>query len=104
MYVSKSDWESGIAVVMPDSASRYVIGATKKLKGVYCVNTGYTIFCPVEIIDENNEYYIVKQNLTHGISVYDRIILDAYKSLITAVTTFCKVRPWNFVEFIFCNC
>ena len=46
---------------------------------VYCVNTGYTIFCPVEIIDENNEYYIVKQNLTHGISVYDRIILDALK-------------------------
>ena len=79
VYVSKSDWESGIAVVMPDSASRYVIGATKKLKGVYCVNTGYTIFCPVEIIDENNEYYIVKQNLTHGISVYDRIILDALK-------------------------
>lgn len=32
-----------------------------------------------EIIDENNEYYIVKQNLTHGISVYDRIILDALK-------------------------
>ena len=55
------------------------VEATKKLKGVYCVNTGYTIFCPVEIIDENNEYYIVKQNLTHGISVYDRIILDALK-------------------------
>ena len=43
VYVSKSDWESGIAVVMPDSASRYVIGATKKLKGVYCVNTQYSV-------------------------------------------------------------
>lgn len=30
-------------------------------------------------IDRNNEYYIVKQKVAHGITVYDRIILDADK-------------------------
>ena len=79
VYVSKEGFDSGTVIVMPDSTTKYVIGQVASLKGVYCVNTGYTIFCPVEIIDQNNEYYIVKQNITHGITVYDRIILDADK-------------------------
>lgn len=79
VYVNKESFESGQVIVMPDSSSRFVIGPVAKLKGVYCVNTGYTIFCPVEILDQNNEYYIVKQKITHGITVYDRILLEADK-------------------------
>lgn len=79
VYVNKEIFESGQVIVMPDSSSRFVIGPVAKLKGVYCVNTGYTIFCPVEILDQNNEYYIVKQKITHGITVYDRILLEADK-------------------------
>ena len=79
VYVSKDSFDAGSVVVMPDSSSRFVIGPVEKLRGVYCVNTGYTVFCPVEIIDQNNEYYIVKQKVVHGITVYDRIILDADK-------------------------
>ena len=79
VYVNKESFESGQVIVMPDSSSRFVIGPAAKLKGVYCVNTGYTIFCPVEILDQNNEYYIVKQKITHGITVYDRILLEADK-------------------------
>ena len=79
VYVNKESFESGQVIVMPDSSSRFVIGPVAKLKGVYCVNRGYTIFCPVEILDQNNEYYIVKQKITHGITVYDRILLEADK-------------------------
>ena len=61
VYVNKESFESGQVIVMPDSSSRFVIGPVAKLKGVYCVNTGYTIFCPVEILDQNNEYYIVNK-------------------------------------------
>ena len=46
---------------------------------MYCVNTGYTVFKLVVVIDGNNEYYILKQSLSHGVSIYDRIILDADK-------------------------
>ncbi|MDO5381824.1 MAG: HlyD family efflux transporter periplasmic adaptor subunit [Eubacteriales bacterium] len=77
IYVSKDDFTQGTSIIKTDAGSRYVIGSTKNLKGVYCVNTGYTVFNVVEIIDENNEYYIIKQNVSHGISVYDRIVLDA---------------------------
>ena len=78
-YVSKNDFTAGTSIVKPDSSSRCVIGPTEKLKGVYCVNTGYTVFKLVEIYDGNNEYYIVKQNVSYGVSVYDRIVLDASK-------------------------
>lgn len=78
-YVSCKDFEKGTIIVKPDSSERYVIGAVEKLKGVYCVNTGYTAFELVEILDENNEYYVVKKGIAHGISVYDHIVLDAEK-------------------------
>lgn len=78
-YVSTKDFEKGCVIVMPDSSERYVIGAIERLKGVYCVNTGYTVFELVEILDENNEYYVVKKGVAHGISVYDHIVLEAEK-------------------------
>lgn len=78
-YVSKSDFTAGSTVVKPDSSERYVIGPTEKLKGVYCINTGYTVFKLVEIVDQNNEYCIVKKGVSHGIGIYDRIVLDAQK-------------------------
>ncbi|MBS7046360.1 MAG: hypothetical protein KH121_09735, partial [Eubacterium sp.] len=78
-YVSKEDFTAGSNIVKPDSTERYVIGAVEKLKGVYCINTGYTTFKLVDIIDENNEYVISKKSISHGVSIYDRIVLDAEK-------------------------
>lgn len=78
-YVSCNDFEKGTIIVKPDSSERYIIAATEKLKGVYCVNTGYTQFEQIEILDSNNEYYIVKKGLSHGLAAYDHIVLDAGK-------------------------
>lgn len=77
-YVSKKDFEPGATIIMPDSSKKYTVGPVDKLKGVYCINTGYTSFKLIDIIDQNNEYYIVKKGISHGISTYDRILLDAY--------------------------
>lgn len=77
-YVSKKDFEPGATIVMPDSSKKYTVGPVDKLKGVYCINTGYTSFKLIDIIEQNNEYYIVKKGISHGISTYDRILLDAY--------------------------
>lgn len=78
-YVSKDEFPTGCNIVMPDSSKRYTVGPTEKLKGVYCVNTGYTTFKLVDIIDQNDEYVISKKGIAHGIGVYDRIVLDASK-------------------------
>lgn len=79
VYVKETAISSGTSIIKMDSNDRFVVGPVEKLKGVYCVNTGYTVFKLVEILDGNNEYYIVKQSLSHGVSIYDRIILDADK-------------------------
>lgn len=78
-YISTDAISAGANVVMPDSSKRYTVSSLAKLKGVYCVNSGYTDFKLVEIIDENSEYIISKKGIANGISMYDRIILDAAK-------------------------
>ncbi len=78
-YISTEELTAGANIVMPDSSKRYTVGPTMKLRGVFCVNSGYTEFKLVEIIDENSEYIISKKGIANGVSVYDRIILDAAK-------------------------
>jgi len=75
-YVNTLEFSPGDNIVKTDSSMRYSIGPTSSLKGVYCVNTGYTTFRRVEIIEQNKEYCIVKKSTSYGISVYDHIILD----------------------------
>lgn len=77
VYVSKEDFSAGSSIVKTDSSERFIVGPTEKLKGVYCINTGYTVFKLVDIIDQNNEYCISRKGVSHGISVYDRIVLNA---------------------------
>ena len=81
VYIKKTELAAGTGIIRMDSSDRFVVGPVEKLRGVYCVNTGYTVFKLVEVIDGNNEYYILKQSLSHGVSIYDRIILDADKYL-----------------------
>lgn len=78
-YISTDAISAGTNVVMPDSSKRYTVSSIQKLKGVYCINSGYTDFKLVEIIDQNSEYIISKKGIANGISLYDRIILDAEK-------------------------
>jgi len=78
-YVSTNDFDAGSNIVKVDSQERFVIGPKEKLKGVYCINSGYTVFKLVDIIDQNNEYIISRKGIYQGISIYDRIVLDADK-------------------------
>ena len=68
---------SGDLLVKTDSSETYQVGQTAKLTGVYNINKGYTIFRRVEVLYENEEYSIVKEGTSFGLSVYDRIVLNA---------------------------
>ena len=69
--------ESGDLLVKTDSAEYYQVGQTAKLKGVYNINKGYTIFRQIQILYENEEYCIVEEGTSYGLSVYDHIVLNA---------------------------
>lgn len=75
-YIKTDAIQEDSVLIKPESADTYVVKKTEKLDGVYCVNTGYTVFQPVKIISRNDEYAVVSENLS-GVSVYDRIVLNA---------------------------
>ncbi|MCD8010475.1 MAG: hypothetical protein LUF34_06770 [Lachnospiraceae bacterium] len=58
------------------STGTYTIGTTSSLYGVYCVNKGYTVFRQIEILAESDDYYIVAEGQSYGLSVYDHILLN----------------------------
>ncbi|MCD8120224.1 MAG: hypothetical protein LUE29_12255 [Lachnospiraceae bacterium] len=75
-YVAKDLITDGDVIVLSDSNTRYQVGATGIVQGVYQINSGYTIFKRIEILDETSDYYIVAEGISGGIVVYDHIVLD----------------------------
>lgn len=74
VYISRDDIQEGTILVKPDSAETYIIGKTKALKGVYNINQGYAVFKKVNILCENDEYYIVQEGDIYGLYNYDHIV------------------------------
>ncbi len=75
--VDCSLFEEGDYILMRDSSKRYLISETEVLEGVYNINKGYAIFREINIVDENEEYCIVEEGSTFGLSQYDHIVLNA---------------------------
>ncbi len=75
-YIDKSLFDEGDIIIKPDSNTRYTIRDTATLEGVYCVNKGYAVFRKIEILDKNNEFCIVKERTSYGLSLYDYIVKD----------------------------
>ena len=75
----ETDTEETAAESSDDETSNlYEIGAKKMLSGVYCVNKGYAVFYPVNILKELDDgYVIVEEDYYGSISEYDRIALNA---------------------------
>lgn len=76
-YVDTSTLRTGDRLLMPDSTETYIISKRATLIGVYNMNKGYADFRQIEIINQNDEYAIVKSNTMHGLNVYDLIVLEA---------------------------
>lgn len=74
-YISKSAVSNGDILVRPDSNERYQINTTGTLQGVYQINSGYTAFKRIEILSETDKYYIVSENTSNGLILYDHILL-----------------------------
>ena len=67
----------GDRIIIPDSNDLYQVGNTAELEGVYCINQGYTQFRKIKVLYANEEYTIVEEGTTFGLTIYDRIVLNA---------------------------
>lgn len=76
VYLNPKDLEKYDTIVKPDSSETYALEKTASLKGVYNINQGYAVFKVVNILCENDDYYIVAQKTPYGLSDYDHIVQD----------------------------
>ncbi len=76
-YVDMAEFSVGDVLIMENSTQTFTLEKTGQLEGVYNINRGYTVFRRIEIIDQNEEYCIVKTGTSYGLSLYDNIVLDS---------------------------
>ncbi len=75
LYVDESVFKIGDYVIKPEDGERYPISKQAGLIGVYNINKGYADFKQITILNQNEEYSIVKSNSEYGLAVYDYIAL-----------------------------
>lgn len=76
-YVDNINLSVGDYICKPDSNEKIAISKSGSLIGVYNMNKGYADFKQITILCQNDEYSIVSSNTQYGLTVYDRIVLDA---------------------------
>lgn len=77
MYISTDDLSGGDLLSKPDSNDTITVSDKGSLVGVYNINKGYADFREITILEENEDYAIVKSNSYYGLCEYDHIVLDA---------------------------
>ena len=75
-YIKPDELEAGDRLIMPESTQTTSLSQTDVLEGVYCINKGYAVFKRIDILCESEEYYIIEEGSSYGLSNYDRIALD----------------------------
>ena len=68
--------KNGDVIVMTDSNNEFTVGMTAFLNGVYVYSSGTSVFRFVDIIGQNNGYYIVRENTVNGLRMYDQVYTD----------------------------
>lgn len=74
-YIDARLFEAGTKIRSPKTQQSYTIAEKEQLQGVFNVNNGYAVFNRIEVLKENEEYCIIRENTEKGLSVYDHIAL-----------------------------
>lgn len=76
-YVDDSVLRTGDKLLKTESTDSFTVSKAGTLVGVYNINKGYADFKQIQILNQNEEYSIVKSNTNYGLIAYDHIVLDA---------------------------
>lgn len=75
LYVDEDVFNVGDYLIKPETGDKYSVSKQASLIGVFNINKGYADFKTITILNQNDEYAIVKSNSEYGLSVYDHIVL-----------------------------
>lgn len=77
VYLDPNEFKPEDVLIKPDSNETFALNETRSLKGVFSINKGYAVFKQIKILCESDEYYIVEEGNSFGLSNYDHIALDS---------------------------
>lgn len=60
-----------------EKATHYTVSALTPRTGVYVANSSMAKFVTIDILDQNQEYAIIRSGTTYGLQAYDLIVSDA---------------------------
>lgn len=76
-YIDDSILRAGDNLLRTNSNERHTVSKSGTLVGVYNINKGYADFKQIQILNQNEEYSIIRSNTQYGLVAYDHIVLDA---------------------------
>lgn len=76
-YIDGAGIELGDFIRKPETMDGMRITDSRSLIGVYNMNKGFADFKQINILYHNDEYSIISPTTNYGLTVYDRIVLDA---------------------------
>lgn len=76
IYIASEALKKGDILLCEESNDTMTLNEKGVLEGVYNINRGYAVFRQIHILAESEEYYIVEENTSYGLSNYDHIALD----------------------------
>ena len=76
IYLDPNVFHDNDVLLKPDSTETYLLKDKRSLKGVFSINKGYAVFKQIQILCESDEYYIIEEGNSFGLSNYDHIALD----------------------------
>lgn len=77
IYLDPYVFKKNDVLLKPDSAETFTLQEKRSLDGVFCINKGYAVFKQIHILCESDEYYIIEEGNSFGLSNYDHIALDS---------------------------
>lgn len=75
-YLDPEEVGEDVLLQSMDSDKTYLVEKMKTLEGVYCTNHGYAQFRLIEKKTQKDEYCIISEDTSYGVSLYDFIVLD----------------------------
>lgn len=78
VYVDPNDFAKDTVLINEDNSKTVSVSqlTTDKIQGVFCVNQGTAAFRYIDILYQDDEYTIVRDNVDYSIAWYDRIVLN----------------------------
>ena len=74
--VDPAQLPAGSVLIKENSEDRFTVRTLGGITGVYSVTKGYAVFRRIELIEQNDEYALVRTGTSYGLSPYDSIAKD----------------------------